>query len=196
MSVLFPHPIIVEGTRILRPVEWEGVLLGSSLDLSRPWGPTFLPALLNLGTRYVESQRLQWAGTKWLEGSFVHLPKEALFKKRKQLERYVRLSPQGLAAVKAFLSSPYELPSKWGLRDALRHWARLGRISPDALSPKTTRKTWESWLTYYYRGNSTAYPFILQSQGHDETTSLNHYLGLPFLPEDAKAMEPYVGGWL
>ncbi len=197
MALIQESPILKTGTRILRPAEFLGLLEGASRDLSSPWGATFLELFLYTGMRYVEGQRFQWAGSLWLKGSFIHLPKEAVLKsKRKQLERYVRLNPQGLVAVKNFLECPALVPTWWGWTDQLRRWAKLGGIYPEGLGPKTMRKTWESWLTYYYRTNPTAGSFIALSQGHDSMTSLNHYLNLPFLPEDAVQMEPFVANWV
>jgi len=40
------------------------------------------------------------------------------------------------------------------------------------MSTKTTRKTWESWLVWYYPEKIAS---IFGSQGHNELTALRHY---------------------
>lgn len=194
---LLTSPILKTRVRVLRPAEYALLLEGSKVDTSSPGGPTFLELFLYTGMRYVEGQRFQWNGRLWMAGDFVHLPEEAVLKaKRKQLDRWVRLNARGREAVKNFLECSYLLPSWWGWSDALKRWAKRGGIDVRGLGPKTMRKTWESWLTYYFRGNPTAGQFIALSQGHDSTTSLNHYLNLPFIPEDVESMKSYVDGWL
>lgn len=53
----------------------------------------------------------------------------------------------------------------------LRRWTLRAKLDPIGLSPKTTKKTWESWLV-------TSYPHIAYdvflSQGHTEMTSVRH----------------------
>jgi integrase len=193
-------PITKSGVRILRPAEFEGI---RGAALGPGWqgckdgdGQTVLDAGLYTGMRYVELQRFQWNGTKWVRGKFIHLPKEAVLKaKRKQLERYVRLSDRGVEAVGKFLKVPTVFPTWWAWTDALKRWAKAAGIDPVQLGPKTTRKTWESWLVFYYADNPTAWAIVAQSQGHTSATSLAHYLNMPFLPEDREAIRPYVEGY-
>lgn len=63
---------------------------------------------------------------------------------------------------------------------------------PFLICSKTTRKTMESWLTFYYPGRSLE---IALSQGHTTVTSLRHYLNMPFTEVDRLQMKEYVEGW-
>ncbi|GAH15823.1 unnamed protein product, partial [marine sediment metagenome] len=57
---------------------------------------------------------------------------------------------------------------------------------------KTTRKTWESWLMFFYPQRAME---IALSQGHTTVTSLQHYLGMPFTEVDRVEMAQFVEGW-
>ncbi|MDE1854405.1 MAG: site-specific integrase [Thaumarchaeota archaeon] len=196
------EPIVKNGTRILRPQEFAPILSASGRipgwQGSGLWGPTFLVTLLMTGMRYVEGQRLQWHGSEWYKGGpFLHLPKEAVGKvRRTQVDRWVRLTPMGCKVVKKFIGCPVALPSWWAWGDALKRWANESGIDPSALGPKTMRKTWESWLIFYYRDKPNSWPIIAQSQGHTGKTSMDHYLNAPFVESERLMMEPWVRGYL
>ena len=49
-----------------------------------------------------------------------------------------------------------------------------------------------SWLMFYYPQRVME---IAQSQGHTQTTSLQHYINSPFTEEDKLMMRKYVDGW-
>ena len=112
--------------------------------------------------------------------------------KRTQKDRYVRLGSRGIDVVTAFTVCETALPSWWAWTDALKRWAKIADLDPSGLGPKTTRKSWESWLMASYPEH---WMEIVQSQGHTSGTSLNHYLNMPFLPEDKERMKPYVAGY-
>lgn len=200
-SGLQGKPITKSGVRILRPPEFEALRKAAS----RPcWygcqgseGQAILDLLLFTGMRYVEAQRFQ-AHPDWYSSPFIYLPEEAVEKhKRKQLERWIRLNTPGGQAVERFLLGKTKVPSWWTWTDALGRWATDAHIDPVGLGPKTTRKTWESWLAYFYlRDNPNAMNLILLSQGHTGGTSIAHYLNMPFTAEDRKGMEPLVSGWI
>ena len=46
-----------------------------------------------------------------------------------------------------------------------------------AINNKSFRKTWESWLVFYYPDKALQ---IALSQGHTTTTQYEHYLNIPF----------------
>lgn len=183
------RPILKEGrkfqVRILRPSEYA-ILRGNSEQ------PYALDAGLYTGMRYVELQRL-YENPSWFDGKdFVYLPRQAILKaKRTQLNRWVKVNPQGVEAVRKYLLGR-RLPTweTWTLW--VREWGRKGGLDPQGLGPKTTRKTWESWLTFYYGQDKLLQ--IVQNQGHTTGTSLHHYLSMPFLPKDREEMEPFVKG--
>lgn len=184
-------PILKYGTkwsvRILRPQEYS--LLrerGFESDSVR----FQLDALLYTGMRYVEAQRFL-EHPEWLTPPFVSLPPSATLKgKRRQLQRWIKLNQPGLDAVRVFLKGK-RLPGweTWTLH--LREAASKAGMDPGGLSPKTTRKTWESWLVFMYPERMSQ---ILLNQGHTGITSVGHYLNMPFLPADKEAMRPYVEG--
>ena len=65
-------------------------------------------------------------------------------------ERYVILNPLGRMAINNFLMLKEELPSNQTWRENMIRWAEGAGIDPIGLCPKTTRKTWESWLVFFY----------------------------------------------
>jgi hypothetical protein len=145
----------------------------------------------------------------WFDGDFVHLPKEASRKvKRTQQERWVRLNNQGKMIVQYFNNIKTPMPSYQSWNQNLACWAfRAG--FPEAikkktkdgsdvyvcpgLSVKTTRKTWESWLMFYYPQQIA---MITLSQGHTQLTSLQHYINMPFTETDRIEIRNYVEGWI
>jgi hypothetical protein len=93
-------PILKSKVRILRPVEYHYLVEAANTQDNRGR----IEGLLYTGLRYVEAQRFQ-LNPSWLdERGFVFLPKEAVLKsKRYQLERWVKLKPQGVQAARTFL---------------------------------------------------------------------------------------------
>lgn len=183
------NSIIVKGTRILRPCEAIQLI-------------DFIPkrnheiqfkALLLSGVRYVEAQRL-FEHPEWFDGRFIHLPSTAVKKaKRKQMERWVRINPLGREIIKNFLLLEKNLPTWQTWSENLRRWATKSGLDPNGLSPKTTRKTWESWLTFYYPDKLTN---IVLSQGHTVLTAIQHYINMPFVEKDKQDMREFVEGWI
>jgi len=185
----FAKPILKGGklkVRILRPVEYEALRKGAKeLD-----NQTNLDALLLSGLRYVEAQRLQ-ENKDWLDGGFIHLPEHAQRKaKRKQLERWVRLNPRGRTVMQFFFKVK-KLPSWKTWSENMERWALRVDLDPVGLSPKTLRKTWESWQMLVYPEHSAE---IFLNQGHTSMTSLHHYLNMPFTDADKAQMLEWTGG--
>jgi integrase len=175
-------------TRILRPGEYEMLREGAGSVDNR----TLLDVCLLLGARYEECKRIQ-KNPSWFDGNFVHLPSEAQLKvKRKQSERWIRLSSLGKALIPYFFKAR-KLPSVIAWNQDLRRWATKNDLDPVGLSARTMRKTYESWLIFTYPEASN---LIFLSQGHTTLTSLQHYVNLPFLDEDKKAMKRWVEGWI
>ena len=176
------------GVRILRPSEYKELLGG----ITKPDMKNQLQALLYTGVRFVEMKRFQHHPS-WFDGDFINLPKEAVHKqKRTQMERAVRLNPQGKVHVDYFTRLKRELPSwqSWAMN--LRRWAKHVDLDPSYLSAKTTRKTWESWLMFYYPERRFE---IALSQGHTTVTSLKHYVNMPFTELDRYEVKEFVEGW-
>jgi len=185
----FKSPIIKRRVRILRPNEYKALLQ----CCTKPHHRTMLQALLYTGMRYVELQRLQ-KYPNWFDTDFINLPKMADRKvMRKQPERTVRLNQTGKTIMEYFLRLREPLPAYQNWRDNMRRWGIRAKLDPTGLGVKTTRKTWESWLVFYY--GQTRMTEIALSQGHDTLTSLNHYLNMPFTQVDRLEMQPLVEGW-
>ena len=175
--------------RIFRPKEFDIIMRGCK----KAEYQTILEALLYTGTRYVELQRVQ-QHPDWFDGEYLHLPFDAVRKdKRTQYERWVRLNQQGRMTLKYFLRSDIKMPTYQSWSMNMKRWARNVGMEQQWLSSKCTRKTWESWLMFYYPNQL---PAIALSQGHTQLTSLQHYVNLPFSETDRSEMKKYVEGWI
>ncbi len=183
-----PKPIVKGGVRVLRPAEYEQLPEGAETLENQ----TRSDALLLTGLRYVEAQRLQ-SNPDWVDGRFIHLPVYAQKKvKRKQKERWVKLSSKGVSILPYFFKVK-PLPNWKGWTQNLERWGNRAGLDPEGLGPKTPRKTWESWLVAFYPERVLE---IFLSQGHTQMTSLNHYLNMPFTPADKEGMKEWVSGWV
>jgi integrase len=185
----FKRPIIRMGTRIFRPKEFKALLEGCpKIDYK-----TMLQALLFTGMRYIEMQRFQ-KYPSWFDGDFVHLPKEASRKvKRTQQERWVRLNNQGKMVVQYFTNQKTPMPTYQSWNENLNRWCKRAGLEDEGVSVKSTRKTWESWLMFYFPQQIA---LITLSQGHTQITSLQHYLNMPFTESDRIEIKNYVEGWV
>ncbi len=130
----------------------------------------------------------------WLDGKFVYLPQGSMLKvKAEQRERAIRLSDMGKTLLPDLFQSSYPLPELLSFDMKLMRLSR--RILEDNLvNNKTFRKTWESWLVFYYPDKALQ---IALSQGHTiTTTQYKHYLNIPFEEDDRKEMRKWVEGWM
>lgn len=151
---------------------------------------TMFEASLYTGTRFEE--------LRWLYDHKDHFTGETILmpstkKKARHSERYIRLNTNGKRAVMYFLRSERNLPCRDGWNANLRRWCELANIDATGVSSKTTRKTWESWLTTMYPDK---YQFVFMSMGHTDKVSMEYYLMLPFNEQDKKDMEYYTSGWI
>ena len=176
--------------RILRPSEYKQLLTGCP----KPELKTMLQALMYTGMRYIEMKRFQQYPS-WYDGvQFIHLPRMADRKiMRTQQERFVRLNPPGKLIIEYFINLKRTLPTYQAWQENMETWARRGGISPNCMFAKTTRKTWESWLMFYYPQQMAQ---ITLSQGHNTITSIQHYLNMPFTETDRLEIKNYVEGWV
>ena len=186
-TIGWAKPILKSGTRILRAEEAQGILDGCFSDEGRIKFRT----LLRTGLRYVEAQRFQ-LHPEWTDGRFIYLPEEAVGKQlRRQLERWVRLTPAAAEDIKEFMRlRPLPTWEAWGR--GLKRWAQLSGMDPIGLSPKTTRKTWEAWLTLLHPERQVE---ISMNQGHTTGTAMKYYLNLPFLEEERERIKPWIEGY-
>ena len=187
MSDIITH----NGVRVFRPEEYK--LLTNHIDKQEM--SIFLNTALFTGMRYIELQRLQ-DNSDWFDKKrgFIHLPETAqLKKKRKQRERWVRLNPLGRTYVDFFLNTEKKLPTRQSWDENLKRWAKKASLDPRGCCAKSTRKTWESWLCYFYPSQLSS---IVLSQGHDTLTSIHHYQMLPFSESEKPLIAEYVSGWI
>lgn len=175
-------------TRILRPSEYEALRVGADKTENR----TLLDGCLLLGARYEECRRIQ-RNPEWFDGNFIHLPAEAQLKaKRTQNERWIRLSSRGKTIMPYFFEKRM-LPAVQSWDEAMRLWSKKGGLDPLSVSARTLRKSYESWLIYFYPEASN---LVYLSQGHTTLTSLQHYINMPFTDEDRKELRRWVEGWI
>ena len=173
--------------RILRPSEWKTIRDAMDTDTKR-----ICTSLLVTGMRYAELQRFL-ENPDWLDGKFIYLPRGSMLKvKAKQKERAIRLSDMGKTLIKDLFQVPYPLPDLPAFDMKLR---RLSKriLEGTPINNKTFRKTWESWLVFYYPDKALQ---IALSQGHTTTTQYEHYLNIPFEEDDRWEMRKWVEGWI
>jgi len=144
------------------------------------------------GIRYVELQRL-YENPQWYHEARnqIILPKEAQKKvKQKQIKRTIDKLPSTFPYMfKAFLDARKPPESSAWNRD-LDRWSKIAGISPKA-SPKTPRKTIESWML------KAGVPEIeiYSRAGHDPVTSLRHYQKLSFTDYEMRDIEKRLTEW-
>jgi len=178
------NPILKNKIRILRPSEYELLKEGARTVENQ----TNLDACLLLGARYGECRNIQ-NHREWFDGKFVHVPMEKKVK-RKSKDRWIRLNPLGQMILPHFFENkPLPTTQTWG--ENMRRWAERRNLEPVGLCPRSLRKTWESWLVFHYPHTIS---LIFLSQGHTETTALQHYVNLPFTEKDN--IKKWVEGWI
>ena len=151
--------------RILRPMEYEKLRDAMDVDTRK-----ICTALLLTGMRYAELCRFRENPDR-LDGKFVYLPRGSMLKvKAKQRERAIRLSYMGKTLVPELFQASYRLPELPAPDMKMRRLSkRILEGSP--ANNKTFRKTWESWLVFYYPDKALQ---IALSQGHTTVTQYEH----------------------
>jgi integrase len=190
-----PDPILVKGTRILRPSEYT--ILRNQLNEDKQ---LILDSLLLTGMRYEELLRFH-DHPDWLDDGSIHLPAEAVLKGRAikdpyERQRWVRLSIRGKAVLAHLhrVAMPGRVAFDQMLkRKGLKAIEASPRFNPSKISAKSMRKTYTSWLRAYYPHMSD---YIFLSMGHSSRTELRHYLGIPFTDRDKQEMKEWVEGWI
>jgi integrase len=190
-----PDPILVKGTRILRPYEY--LILRNQLNEDQQ---LILDSLLLTGMRYEELLRFH-DHPDWLDDGSIHLPAEAVLKGRAikdpdERQRWVRLSIRGKAVLPHLqrVAMPGRVAFDQMLkRKGLKAIEASPGFNPSKISAKSMRKTYTSWLRAYYPHMSD---YIFLSMGHSSRTELRHYLGIPFTERDKQEMKEWVEGWI
>jgi len=175
--------------RILTPNEY--VKLRAVIPQARH--KTLLDVLIITGMRFIEVCRL-WDNRKWYNESrnLIHLPPEAQKKaKRSQLERTIQPLPSMFGYILCDFWEARRPPSESSWNRDLRKWASMAGISPYGLSAKTTRKTIESWLVASGVNESR----ICLRSGHDNLTSMRHYINLSFSDSELNDIKKQLTAW-
>lgn len=146
-------------------------------------------ALLYSAARYKEIQWL-YNHPKRLQSNSIHIKNTKA--KCKEAYRYVHLNMQGQRATENFLRVKRNLPTYQTWDANLKRWCVKAGIKPNSACAKSTRKTFESWLTIIFPQRVLE---ILASVGHDEYTALRHYLVFPYTNQDKSDMLYFVEGW-
>ena len=181
--------VIQMKTRILRPSEYD--ILRSNAN---PKYRVLFDTALMTGMRVVEL-RIFLQNPIWFDGTFIHLPRVAIKKKKATInQRWVHLSSRGRAVVENVyqILDGSKIPSESAISRYMKRCALRGGIDEEGLNMKMFRKTWESWLIASYPDRKEE---VFLSQGHTSLTALQHYVNLPFTEEDKLKMREWTEGW-
>ena len=181
--------VIQMKTRILRPSEYD--ILRSNAN---PKYRVLFDTALMTGMRVVEL-RIFLQNPIWFDGTFIHLPRVAIKKKKATInQRWVHLSSRGRAVVENLhqILDGTKIPSESSISRYMKRCALRGGIDEEGLNMKMFRKTWESWLIASYPDRKEE---VFLSQGHTSLTALQHYVNLPFTEEDKLKMREWTEGW-
>jgi len=178
--------ILKNGIRILRPSEFKKIFDA----IPKMEHKDKFEALLYTGCRYTELQWL-YKNPKHFDGTTILMPSRKPEARHK--ERYIRLNNNGKRAVTYFLRSNKNLPAHSGFDENLHRWCKIANIDSTGICCKTTRKTWEAWLSASYPHN---FQHIFLSQGHTDKISLEYYLMLPFNEKEIEDIKFYTQGWI
>ena len=181
--------VIQMKTRILRPIEYE--ILRSNAN---PKYRVLFDTALMTGMRVVEL-RIFLQNPIWFDGTFIHLPRVAIKKKKATInQRWVHLSSRGRAVVENVhqILDGAKIPSESAISRYMKRCALQGGIDGNGMNMKMFRKTWESWLIASYPDRKEE---VFLSQGHTSLTALQHYVNLPFTEEDKLKMREWTEGW-
>lgn len=191
-------PAMVSGSRIFLPAEVERI----QRVITKPSLLALFNLLLFTGMRLSEVSELARKPLSFDECTKV-IKITSTKAKATQKSRDIWLNDQGVNAVKEYLKYCYvpSSPSVW--QTNLIRWCRQAHLiedpypdspsNPYAVTVRTSRKTWESWLMKSFKHELTA---ITLSMGHTETTALRHYTNMTFLSGEIEQIKEYTAGWL
>ena len=203
--------ITINGTRVLRPSEWERLRHAMLTEGQREMVAEALAAgnkakaakiqryqlfcdmLLFTGMRIVEARAMQ---RDWYRPArrVVVIPKGACKKvKAVYTERTVMLSLPGCDAVDRYFDAglPW-FTTKSGFRASLVRYALTAGISHVGITTKMFRKTWASWLMACFPEREM---YVAASMGHTPDILRRHYLGLGFERAEIEKMRQYLNEW-
>lgn len=193
--------------RILTPSEFQSMKdapLAPHYKISSQQRNIWLDALMFTGMRYKE---LLWLDKNWKQydakNNAITLP--AAYTKT-NMDRTVHLTPAFSQRLQAYLREfkTLEMPGRGAMNDNLRRWwnAKMDaesvygggmRIDCWYPTPKTFRKSWESWLLFA----DYALIKVARSQGHTVAVCEHYYASLPpTLKSEAEQVKKMTEGWM
>jgi len=176
-----------DGTKVLTVAEYDRFVQA----VPNKFRPIFEVNTIT-GLRYIELQRLHKnPGWYFQDRNQIILPKEAKKKvKQKAPKRTIDKLPSTFPYLFRTFSEGWKPPDRTSWWDNLSRWSERAGISPK-VSPKTPRKTIESWML------KAGIPEIeiYSRQGHDPITSLQHYQNLSFTDYEMGDIEKRLIEW-
>ncbi len=171
-------------TRIFRPQEIA--LMRKEMKIE---DRTNFDMCLLLGARYEECRRIQ-KHPEWYDGNFVHISEFKV--KRVTHHRFIRLSNKGKNTIDYFFANK-KLPTVQAWDARLKTYSALAGLGIEGVTARSLRKTIESWLVVSYPQHAA---IIYGSQGHNEITSLQHYINMPFTDDEINEMKEWLNGYV
>jgi integrase len=167
--------------RILTPSEYE--ILHERIPKTRL--RILVDILMFTGMRYRELEKFSDHLT-WFDpiNRAICLPAQATKTKR---ERTIHLTPQFTKELNQYLREykRLEVPAIQTMQVSLARWKTWA-------TPKTFRKSWESWLLFAGYDSMK----VALSQGHTQTIQLNHYANMSArLKSESEGVKKYTEGW-
>jgi integrase len=177
--------------RVFTPAEVDA-LVGA---IKQPHHRTLFNVLLWTGMRYVEVQRLHEHPEYVLQTrGYIDLPFDAARKKkgkRTPPQRQVPIPQQLAGELPYFFRNPAPPTVQvWGRN--LKRWAVAAGIGNEGVSPKSTRKTIESWMVVIDMPMNK----VCLRQGHDSATSLGYYQNMAFTYDEVAEIKRRLASWV
>lgn len=176
-----------DGSKVLNVQEFDNFVL----QISKRYKTIFELNVIT-GMRYIEVQRL-YDNPKWYSESRnqIILPPEAQRKvKQKLVKRTIDKLPSTFSYIFKDFINGTRPPDRTSWNRDLARWSAKAGIDPK-VSPKTPRKTIESWML------KAGIPEIeiYSRQGHDPVTSLKHYQSLSFTDYEMRDIQKRLTEW-
>lgn len=176
-----------DGTKVLNVEEFDKFIL----QMPKRYKTIFELNTI-CGMRYIEIQRL-YDNPKWYSESRnqIILPPEAQRKvKQKLVKRTIDKLPSTFSYIFKDFINGTRPPDRTSWNRDLARWSAKAGIDPK-VSPKTPRKTIESWML------KAGIPEIeiYSRQGHDPVTSLRHYQSLSFTDYEMRDIQKRLTEW-
>ena len=187
MTDVKKQPLLKNGIRIFRPSELR-IFLNA---IKKMENRDKFEALLYTGARFQEMHWLYENPKAFKDETYIIMP--SMKPKARHKERIITLNNPGRRAVAMFLRAKRNIPTHVAFDENYKRWATQAGLDPTGISVKSTRKTWECWLSKAYPNNWLQ---IFLSQGHTATVSMEYYTMLPFTDDELKDILYFTDGWI